>query len=128
MAALGAIRWARVLLGGLFIELAMFAIVIPLAIVSEPLVYYSVPILAIGVAAPVGWWVARRAGARFVAHGALTAAVASLIYLALTAIGGEGDVPVLYHVSNGLRLIGGAIGGWLAARSRAPAPAPALPL
>ena len=122
------IRWGRVLLGGLFIELAMFAFVIPLTAIGEQVLYYAVPFLAFGIAVVFGWWVARPLSGRQVLHGALVAVAASLMYIALTtAMGVAGTLPLLYHVSHGLRILGGMLGGSIAARHQA-APAPAQPL
>jgi putative membrane protein (TIGR04086 family) len=111
------LRWGRILLGGLFIELAMFAFVIPLQAISPTVLYYSVPFLAIGTAVLFGAWAAKPAQSRHVLHGVLVALVASLIYVSLTtAAGANSEIPLLYHFSHGLRLLGGGIGGWLAAR------------
>src|SRR5262245_55042122 len=110
-------RWGRVLLGGLFIELTMFAIVVPLNAVSAQGAYYSVPFLAIATALLFGRWAARPLHAGFVLHGVLVAAAASAMYISLTlATGTVGSVPLLYHFSHGLRLLGGEAGGALAAR------------
>lgn len=119
------IRWGRVALGGLFNELAMFAIVIPLRMVSETALYYSVPPLAVVTALFVGWWVASPLKSRQVLHGVLQAIIASGLYVGLTVGSGTaGEIPLLWHLSHGLRLIGGAAGGAIAAR-RAAAAAPA---
>ena len=110
------IRWGRIAAGGLFIELAMFAIVIPIQIVAgEQVFYYSVPVAAIATAFLVALWVARPLESRFVLHGALAALVASLIYIALTASMGA-SVPWLFWASHGLRLLAGIAGGMFAER------------
>jgi hypothetical protein len=104
-------------LGGLFIELAMFAVAVPLMAVSEQAVYYAVPLLAVGTAFAFGWWAAKPLTGRFVLHGALAAVAASVMYIALTTASGvAGDLPLLYHVSHVLRVMGGAAGGAFAAR------------
>jgi putative membrane protein (TIGR04086 family) len=116
------IRWGRVLPGGLFIELALFAIAVPMTIYSPDALYYLVPFLVLVSAFVFGWWAARPLESRFVLHGVLVAVVASVIYIALTTASGvAGELPLLYHLSHGLRIIGGAAGGAFAAR-RAGAP------
>lgn len=78
------IRWGRILLGGLFIELTMFAIVPPLNSLSQRAAYYSVPVLALATAFLFGRRAARPLKARFVLHGVLVAVAASVMYLAVT--------------------------------------------
>lgn len=109
------IRWGRILLGGVFIELAMLSILVPVNLASERTAYYLVPILAFATAFVFGQWAARPLQSRFVLHGVLVAAVASLIYVTLTTIAGAA-VPLLFHLSHGVRLLGGAAGGAFAAR------------
>ena len=106
------IRWGRILLGALAIEIVMLAIVVPLGLlVSEQLVYYSVPFLAVATAFLAALWVCRPLQARFVLHGALVAVTASVMYTALTMIPGSPPTPWLYIVSHGLRIAAGAAGG-----------------
>ena len=109
------IRWGRILLGGVFIELAMLSILVPVNLVSERTAYYLVPILAFATAVVFGQWAARPLQGRFVLHGVLVAAFASLIYVTLTTVAGAA-VPLLIHLSHGVRLLGGAAGGAFAAR------------
>ena len=111
------LRWGRVLLGGVFIELTMLTIIVPLNSISEPTAYYLVPILAFATAFIFGRWAATPLERDFVLHGVLVAAVASLIYITLTTATGA-SVPLLFHLSHGVRLIGGAAGGWSAGRNR----------
>ena len=110
------IRWSRVLAGGLFIELTMFAIVLPLNAVRPQAVYYLVPALAFLTAVFYGYWAAKPLDDGFELHGALVAIVASMIYVILTIAAGA-PVPLLYHLSHGLRLVGGLLGGNRARRS-----------
>jgi hypothetical protein len=109
------IRWGRVVLGGVFIELTMLGIIVPVNAISEPTAYYLVPILALATAWVFGYWAARPVQSHFVLHGVLAAAVASLIYVVLTTAAGV-PVPLLFHLSHGVRLVGGAVGGAYAAR------------
>jgi hypothetical protein len=121
MAAASEIRWSRVLLGGLFIELMMLAIVVPVNSVSERTAYYLVPILAPTTAFIFGKWAAKPLHSHFVLHGVLVAVVASVIYITLTTAAGV-PVPLLYHLSHGLRLLGGAAGGAYAGKHTTPMP------
>ena len=52
------------------------------------------------------------------AHGVLAAVAASLMWIGLVSAGGGNwsEIPLLYHLSHGLRLLGGAGGGMWAAR------------
>jgi hypothetical protein len=72
----------------------------------------------VGTAILFGWLVARPLQGRFLLHGALTAIVASVIYLALNVASGTLPlVPWLFHTFNVLRPVAGAAGGAIA-RSR----------
>ena len=113
--AVSELHWGRILLGGLFIELTMLAIVVPLNSVNQQLAYYSVPVLALATAFIFGRRAAAPLKAHFVLHGVLVAVVASAIYIALTT-SMRVSVPLLYHLSHGLRLLGGAAGGAVAGR------------
>jgi putative membrane protein (TIGR04086 family) len=112
------LRWGRILLGGLFSELAIFAVFVPLQSVYGEAVTNLVPVLAVVTAFLFGWWAAKAAHDRQVLHGTLVAVAASLMWIALVfGAGGEwSEIPVLYHVTHGLRIMGGAAGGWWAAR------------
>jgi putative membrane protein (TIGR04086 family) len=115
MAAANGIQWKRVLWGGFLNELALFAIVLPLNMISQQATYYSVPVLVFVSAILFAYWAARTVQNRFVLHGALVAIVASAIYITLTTALAA-PVPLLFHLSHGLRLLGGALGGKLAER------------
>ena len=112
------LRWGRILLGGLYSELAIFAVFIPLQSVYGDVVMNAVPVLAAAVAFLFGWWAAKAAPDRHVLHGALVAVAASLMWIALVFVLGTpwSEIPVIYHVTHGVRIMGGAAGGWWAAR------------
>jgi putative membrane protein (TIGR04086 family) len=109
-------RWGRVLLAALLAEVALFAIATPFFFLPDhgaAALPYVIPPASLVVTALFGFWVARAAGNRFVLHGTLVGAVAALAYIALT----WGKVlPVAYVVSHFLKVIGGAIGGFIAKR------------
>ena len=52
-------------------------------------------------------------------HGALVALVASVLYVVLTTALAA-PVPLLFHLSHGLRVLGGMLGGKLAQRRVVP--------
>jgi hypothetical protein len=109
------IRWGRILLGGFLMEVAIFAIFIPLNSINTQVAYYTVPFLVFGAAILFGWWAARPLQGRFVVHGALAAVTASVIYLALNVASGTIPlIPWLFHAVNVLRPAAGAIGGAIA--------------
>ena len=109
------IRWGRVIVAGVLIELAMLSIFIPVNLFNERSAYYLVPFLAIATAFGFGRWAARPLHGQFVLHGVLAAAVASLIYIVMTTAAGA-SVPLLFHASNAVRLLAGAAGGAYAGR------------
>ena len=112
------LRWGRILLAGLFSELTIFAIFLPIQAANPQAAVNVVPVLVTVTAFLWGWWAARRAGGRYVAHGVLAAVAASLMWIGLVSAGGGNwsEIPLLYHLSHGLRLLGGAGGGMWAAR------------
>jgi hypothetical protein len=113
------IQWMRVLVGGFLIEITLFAVVLPLNALSSQVTYYSVPFLVFASGIIFGYWVARPLKAAFVLHGALVAVVASVIYVSLTTALAA-PVPLLFHLSHGLRVLGGMLGGKLAQRRVVP--------
>lgn len=122
MTLLGRIRWWWVLAGGLVAELALFLFV-PIQFLpgGETLLLYLVVPLCLLATGLAGYWIARKAGTANVLHGALVGVVALLIYLALTW---TQELPAVYVVANYLKVVGGAAGGWYAARRATAAPEP----
>jgi uncharacterized protein YneF (UPF0154 family) len=124
--ALKQIRWWWILAGGFGAEIVLFLFV-PIQLLpggGTVLLYIIIPLclLATGIA---GWWVARKAGSAYLVHGVLVGVVALLIYGALTW---SQPLPTAYIVANYLKIVGGLVGGWYAARHharRAPADAAA---
>lgn len=108
------IRWLRIVVGAVLIELALFAVAVPLNM-SEggraTLLALVVP-LCVLVAFLGGWWVARGADRLPLLHGLLVGALAALMYGALTW---KVTLPTAYVVANYLKLVAGA-GGGLAAQ------------
>src|SRR5690349_13222277 len=76
------IRWAWVLVGALLANVAVTAIITPIAIVDgqERLGYVAPPASFVGVLI-VAWWIAGKAPHRAGLHGVLVGLVAMLLYL-----------------------------------------------
>jgi hypothetical protein len=109
-------HWVRILIGGFLAEAVLILLVIPVAMKwgQHPLLYLA-PAGSLLLCFLFGFWVGRGVKSRFVLHGLLVGAVAMAIYLALTRLQPE---PWAYLVAHGLKLVGGASGGWLAGRNR----------
>ena len=111
------IRWLRVAVAGVLVEVALLAIAIPLNMTppGRAVLLYSVIPLCIAGTLMGGWWAARSADGHCVIHGLLVGVVAGLIYGVLTW---RIALPLAYIIGNYLKLAGGAAGGWLAQRVR----------
>jgi uncharacterized protein YneF (UPF0154 family) len=118
------VRWGWVLLGGFLAELAVFAIVIPIALLAgrQSLLYSAAPASFVG-ALLLGLWVARKTS-QPVLHGTLVGIAAMLFYVALTRAQPE---PTAYLVAHVLKVLGGATGGWLASMRTAQSSLTAAP-
>jgi hypothetical protein len=110
------IHWGRILVGGFLAEALLIVLVIPVAMKwgQEPLLYLA-PAGSLALCFLFGLWVGRGVKSRFLLHGVLVGAVATVIYLVLTRLQPE---PWAYVAAHGLKLIGGASGGWMAGRGR----------
>src|SRR5207244_10203784 len=107
------IRWGLALLGGFLAEAGIFA-VMPIALqFGDQAPLYVIPPTCVVMTFVFGYWVARRAGSRFLLHGALVGVVAALIYIGLTV--GK-TLPWAYVVSHFLKVLGGMAGGFVARR------------
>jgi hypothetical protein len=107
-------RWGWILLGGFLAELLVFAIVIPLSLAAgQASLLYSAPPASFVGTFVLGIWIAQRAPDRRVLHGVLVGVAATMIYIAMSR--GQPE-PVAYIIAHGLKLLGGAAGGWVAAR------------
>ncbi len=112
----GQMHWVRVLIGGFLAEALLILIVIPINLKfgQHPLLYVA-PVGSLVTCLLLAWWVARGIQTRFVVHGLLVGVVAMLIYIALTRAQPE---PFVYVLAHGLKLLGGAGGGWMAGRKK----------
>jgi hypothetical protein len=124
------IRWGRIVIGGVLIEVALIVAAVPLlGFVANPfapgaqgsgnftIFFVSVTVACFVAGAIVGWWVARPLSSRFVLHGALTGIVATAIYLGICSIPPTtiaavvaGYGPFWFLLANGLRIVGASMG------------------
>jgi len=119
MSTSGGIRWLRVLLAGFLAEVLVIALVIPVSLLfGKNILTYAAPAASLLACFLLAIWVGRRLESRFVLHGILVGVVATLIYVALTRGGPE---PPAYLIAHGLKILGGAAGGFVAARRQKPA-------
>ena len=111
------IRWGWVLLGALLANVAVTAIVTPIAIIDgqERLGYVAPPASFVG-ALVVGYWIARKAPQRAVVHGLLVGCIAMLMYVPVEF---SQDVTFAHYLSSVLKVLGGAVGGFIVARGAA---------
>jgi hypothetical protein len=108
------IHWLRVLLAGFLAEVAVIALVLPIALLAGKITLpYSAPAASLLSCFVFAFWVGRPLTSQFVLHGILVGVVATLIYVALTRGGPE---PLAYLIAHALKLLGGAAGGFVAAR------------
>jgi putative membrane protein (TIGR04086 family) len=110
---LSRIRWLRIVVGAIAVEVVLLGIAIPLNMSDNGraiLLVLVVPLCVIGTFLG-GWWVARRAEDLFLLHGLLLGALAAVIYGALTW---RVSLPTAYVVADYLKLVGGAAGGLMA--------------
>src|SRR5215813_6166759 len=106
------IRWLRILVGGFLSELALVAVFIPATILlgEQPGRYVAV-IGSFIMPLFFGVWTTQPVKSGHVLQGMLVGAIGILIYVALTRAQPE---PFLYIFAHGLKLLGGAAGGYLA--------------
>jgi len=107
-----------VIVGGFLAELGVFAVVFPVLHFFGQRAFL-VSILVASVALPLVFaiWVGRHIESQFVLHGVLVGVVAALVYLIVAW--GQPE-PLLYKIAHGLKLVGGLLGGVMAARRADP--------
>jgi putative membrane protein (TIGR04086 family) len=118
MAASGRIHWRRALVAGVLAEIVVFALVIPVYLIfgEEAETQYAVAPASFAGPFLLALWVGRRIDSRFVLHGTIVGLVATLAFLAINA--GQPQ-PAIYWMSHGLKILGGAAGGYVAMRCAA---------
>jgi putative membrane protein (TIGR04086 family) len=108
------LRWGRVVVAGLLAEVGLILAIVPVGIrLGDAFLRYAAPPGSFVVCFLGALWACRRVESHFVLHGVLVGAVAALFYIALTGFQPE---PLAYVIAHGLKLVGGAAGGWVAQR------------
>ena len=128
------LRWLHALLAAFVAEVALILIAIPVyfeTLNPMPILNMLIPPASGVVFLFAGYWSARPIPRRGIWQGALTGLWAVALYLALGLVASlfvkgtsvtDGFTPA-YLAAHGLKIIGGAIGGWLVSRKRPAAPA-----
>jgi hypothetical protein len=112
----GKFHWVRVLLGGFLAEVSVIVLVIPISLLfGQHVLLYVAPAASLLSCFLFAWWVGLRIDSGFVWHGILVGVVATLLYVGLTLGRPE---PWPYLVAHGLKILGGAAGGLVAASRR----------
>jgi hypothetical protein len=110
------IHWVRVLLGGFLAELSVFMVVIPVFLLAgQRAIPYAALLGSLVGCFLFALWVGRRVNSLVVLHGILVGVVATLLYVGLTLGRHE---PLAYLVAHGLKILGGAAGGFVAAANK----------
>jgi hypothetical protein len=125
------IRWGRIVVGAIAIEVLLIVAAIPLfAVFDNPFIegasnpeghytpiFVTIAIAAFLIGALCGWWVARPLSSQRALHGALAGIVATVMYLVICSIPPNtiGAVYAAYGAfwfltANGLRIVGATVG------------------
>jgi putative membrane protein (TIGR04086 family) len=126
-----AIRWFRVVLAGFLAEVALIVVAVPLFFLPNPqtVLNFAIPPASFLVLIAFGYWAARGAPRSQVLNGFLAGLAGVLLYLALGVVAAAAthrdpteSLTPAYLLAHALKLAGGAVGGWLAARRAAATP------
>jgi putative membrane protein (TIGR04086 family) len=121
------IRWFRVLLAGFLAEVALVVVAVPLYFLpnAQTALNIGIPPASFVVLVAFGWWAGRGAPRSEVLNGFLAGLAGVLLYVCLAAGGAvathrdlSAAMTPAYLLAHALKLAGGAVGGWLAARRR----------
>jgi hypothetical protein len=120
-------RWGRIVIGGLLTEAIIIAGFLALlfatrlagaptiALPETPLDFANAIVSSFAVTLAAAIWVCRRVESSHVLHGVLVGVVAIAIFVLLTQARPE---PLLYVLAHGLKIAGGATGGYIVKRQR----------
>lgn len=112
----GKMHWGRIVLGGLVAEVALIVAIVPIGLrLGDTFLRYAAPPGSFVVCFFGALWVGRRIESLSVLHGLLVGVVAALFYLTLTRFQPE---PLAYVIAHALKLVGGAVGGYVAQQRR----------
>ena len=127
------LRWGRALIAAILGEVVLILIAIPVYASTElghatSLLSLIVPPASFIVFVGAGYWSAKRAPNPALLQGALAGVIAVVAYIALGLVASlfvagtsvtAGFTPA-YLTAHALKIIGGAVGGWLVSRNAAP--------
>jgi len=77
------IRWMRVVLGALLLEIILFAVLVPISFVNATLFLIAVPVGVFAFGYLVTRWLLTKLSTQLVLHGALIGMVATVMYVGL---------------------------------------------
>jgi hypothetical protein len=110
------LHWGLIVIGAFLMELALVAIAIPFFLGSaDQALPYVIPPAALVATFYVTVWVGRRIETGLVLHGVLIGLVGALMYVGISLAQPE---PFAYLVAHGLKVLGGAAGGYFVERRR----------
>ena len=119
------IRWMRVVLGALLLEIALFAVLVPISFVNLTLFLTAVPIGVFAFGYLVTRWLLRNLSTGLLLHGALIGTVATVMYfgLVLAQPGGIAAAVAaygapLFYFSQAMRIAGCVAGAMHEQRRR----------
>ena len=119
------IRYGLILITGLLAEIAIIIPVIGARLLfgkdaasSQPIDNYTLPVACLVFMFLFARWACRRMETQLVLQGALIAVTGIVVYVALPPWNKPEPLP--YLVAHGLKIVGGAAGGFAAARTRRP--------
>ena len=123
------IRWMRVLLGALLLEIVLFAVLVPISVVNATLFLIAVPIGVFAFGYLVTRWLLKKLSTQLVLHGALIGMVATVMYLGLVLAQPGGIAAAvtvygapLFYFSQAMRIAGCVAGAMQEQRRRRLAP------
>lgn len=107
------IRWIRVVLGAILLELVLLVTLVPVSFVDMTAFFIAVPIGCFAFGYLVTWWLLRKMSTDLLLHGALVGVVATAMYFALASSQPDGIKatiavygPTLFWTVNALRVAG----------------------
>ena len=118
-------NWGRIVIGAVLIEVLLIAVTLPFTLANDMDTVIAIAVPGCFVASfLVAWWLLRKVPSNHAVQGLLMAVIATAIYLGLVLASGslmqviELYGPFLALLANGLRLLGGFVGGLFAQRQR----------
>jgi uncharacterized membrane protein len=133
-AAAPKLRWGRAVIAAILGEVVLILVAIPVyssmaQAEATSLLSLIVPPASLIAFVGTGYWSAKPVPARGLLQGALAGLIAVVAYIALGFVASlfvkgtsvTDGFTAAYLTAHGLKIIGGAIGGWLASRKAAPA-------